>query len=232
MGRSRKTVWRWRILTFLLLLILAAGAAGWWYSLRWMPPRAGYGVQGVVMGEGDAPLTLSPLRQVRADFVYLEASRGASGRDARFGRNLAALAGSGIPHGAVHLYDPCVDAEEQAANFVTIVPRDAGLLPPAIALEKLASACGDPIVEAGLESELTTFINQIEGHTGQPVVLKVSPAFEERYAIASRIERNLWLEEDYLEPDYAGRPWTLWTANSRLRNPANGETMRWVVVQP
>ena len=232
MGRSRRTVWRWRILAVLALLVLAASAAGWWYALRWAPPRAGYAVQGLVTGEAEGPISLSPLRQARADFVYLEASRGGNGRDASFGRNLAVLAGAGIPHGAVHLYDPCVDAEEQAANFVTIVPRDADLLPPAIALAKLASACGDPIVEAGLESELTTFINQIEGHTGQPVVLKITPEFEKRYAIASRIERNLWLEQDYLEPDYAGRPWTLWTANSHLRNPANGERMRWVVVQP
>ena len=231
MGRSRKTVWRWRILATLLLLVLAATAAGWWYALRWMPLRAEFAVQGMITGEAEGPVSLSPLRQARADFVYLEASGGGDGRDASFGRNLAVLAGSGIPHGAVHIYDPCVDADRQAANFVTIVPRDAGQLPPAIALSKLASECGDAIVEAGLESELTTFINQIEGHTGQPVVLKVSPAFEARYGIAARIERNLWLEQDYLQPDYAGRPWTLWTANRSLRNPANGETMRWVVLR-
>ena len=37
----------------------------------------------------------------------------------------------------VHAYDPCVAAERQAGNFVTIVPRDPMLLPPAIALERL-----------------------------------------------------------------------------------------------
>lgn len=232
MGRKKKSRWRSWIRALLVLGLTGAGLWLWWKSAHWVPERTEFPVQGVITGEAEGIVDLSALRTARADFAYLEASRGADGRDATFGRNLAALADTGIRHGAVHAYDPCVPAERQAANFVTIVPRDAGLLPPAIELEKLASECGDPIVEAGVESELTTFINQVEGHAGQPVVLKVSPEFEEQYHIASRIERNLWLESDWLQPDYAGRPWTLWTANSRIDNPANGEPMRWVVLQP
>jgi lysozyme len=72
----------------------------------------------------------------------------------------------------------------------------------------------------------------VEGHVGQPAVLKVSPGFEERYHIAGRIERNLWLTRDWWQPDYAGRPWTLWTANAALRTEAGEEPVRWVVLQP
>ena len=231
MGKKKKSILRFWIEAVLFIALLGMGAWLWWTTREWEPARAEYPVQGVLTGEAEGMIDLSALRSARADFVYLEASRGGEGRDAVFGLNLAALAGTGIRHGAVHAYDPCVPAERQAANFVTIVPRDADLLPPAIALGKLASECGDPVVEAAVESELTTFINQVEGHMGQPVVLKVSPEFEEATRIASRIERNLWLESDFIEPDYAGRPWTLWTANSRAKNPVSGEPMRWVVVQ-
>ena len=232
MGKKKKSILRFWIEALLLVALVGTGIYLWWYAMRWAPPRADYPVQGLVTGETEGVIDISALRTARADFVYLEASSGADGRDRTFGRNLAALADTGIPHGAVHAYDPCVSAGEQAANFVTIVPRDPGLLPPAIALDKLASACGDPVKEAALESELTTFINQVEGHAGQPVVLRIGQDFERQYGIASDIERNLWLESDWVEPDYAGRPWTLWTVNSRLENPANGEAMRWVVVQP
>lgn len=232
MGKKKKSIWRIWIQALLFLGLVAGGGFVWWQSKHWSPPRADYPVQGVITGEAEGVVDLSALRTARADFVYLEASSGADHRDASFGRNLAALAGTDIPHGAVHAYDPCVPAEDQAANFVTIVPRDPDLMPPVIALSRPPSDCGDPVIEAGLESELTTFINQVEGHAGQPVVLKISPEFEEQYGIASRIERNLWLERDWLAPDYAGRPWTLWTANRQLTNPANGEPMRWVVVQP
>ena len=47
-----------------------------------------------------------------------------------------------------------------------------------------------------------------------------------------RVERNLWLERDWFQPDYAGRPWTLWTANAALRTAAGPEPVQWVVIQP
>ena len=231
MGRKRAISWRMRIAALAVLLALGAGGWAWWQAQHWAPPRAEFPVQGVLIGARDAAADFTALRAIGADFAYLEASVGASGRDARFAANLQRVRGSGLRFGAVHAYDPCVPAERQAANFVTIVPRDDMLLPPAIALDKLADDCANPVSEAAVESELTTFINQVEGHVGQPAVLKVSPEFEERYRIAGRIERNLWLTRDWWQPDYAGRPWTLWTANGALRTEA-GEPVRWVVVQP
>jgi lysozyme len=231
-GKKRAYSWRRRFAALLLLVALGGGAWLWWQGRHWTPARAQFPVQGVLIGAADGPVDFKALRAVGADFAYLEASRGASGRDPAFAANLERARASGLPFGVVHAYDPCVPAERQAANFVTIVPRDSSLLPPAIALDKLAEHCADPASEAGLESELTTFLNQIEGHVGKPVVLKLAPAFEERYHIAARIERNLWLERDWFQPGYAGRPWTLWTANSALATEAGDAPVRWVVVQP
>lgn len=232
MGRKSTGRWRWRILALFLLVFMIGAAWIWWQSQSWRPSRAEYPVQGMLLGEKDGPVTAALLRAAGAGFVYFEASAGSEGRDARFAENLAAIAGSGLPFGAVHLYDPCVPADRQVANFVTIVPRDPEQLPPVISLDKLASTCGDPVIEAGVESELMTFINQVENHTGQPAVLRISQAFEQKYAVAARIERSLWLERDFFEPDYAGRPWTLWTANTYLRAGFGDGPVRWVVVQP
>ncbi|WAT16806.1 glycoside hydrolase family 25 protein [Aurantiacibacter sp. MUD11] len=216
----------------LLFGLIGLGVVVWSRVGEWQPPRDKYPSQGALIGVADGAVDFPALRGLGADFVYLEASRGAEDRDANFARNLAAATDAGLRHGVVHAYDPCVPAERQAANFVTIVPRDADLLPPAIALDKLASECGNPVIEAGLESELTTFINQVEGHAGQPVLLKVSAGFEQQHRIATRLERNLWLERDFAQPDYAGRPWTLWTATTYLRGDAVDGSLRWVVVQP
>ena len=232
MGRKRAFSWRKRLAALLVLSLAGAGGWLWWQGQHWAPPRTDYPQQGVLVGARDGEADFRALKAIGADFVYLEASAGASARDAAFAANLARVRASGLPFGVVHAYDPCVAAERQAANFVTIVPRDEMLLPPAIALAALAGDCGDPVSEAGVESELTTFLNQVEGHAGKPAVLKLAPAFEERYHIAARIERNLWLERDWLEPTYAGRPWTLWTANSSLRTAASDAPLRWVVLQP
>jgi lysozyme len=232
MGRKRAYSWRTRIAAAAGLVALGAGGWLWWQAQHWAPSRSEFPVQGVLIGAADGVADFKALRAIGADFAYLEASNGASARDSRFAANLQRVRDSGLRFGAVHAYDPCIPAERQAANFVTTVPRDETLLPPAIALDKLAGECPDPVSEAAVESELTTFLNQVEGHVGQPAVLKVSPEFQERYRIAGRLERSLWLTRDWRQPDYAGRPWTLWTANGALRTEAGDTPVRWIVLQP
>lgn len=231
MGKKRAFGWRARIGGALLFVALAGGGWAWWKSEHWRPEASAFPVQGVLVGARDGPVDFTAFRAIGASFAYLEASEGANRRDPAFARNLRAVRGSGLNFGAVHRYDPCVAAERQSANFMTTVPREDGLLPPAIALTRTAEDCPERVSEQAVESELTTFLNQIEGHIGQPAVLLVSPEFEEEYGVANKIERNLWLERDWLQPDYAGRPWTLWTANSHYRNEASEEPVRWVVLQ-
>lgn len=232
MGRKRVFGWRWRIAGTVTLVALLAGGWGWWRLQHWRPDAKAFPVEGVEIGASDGKADFQAFKAIGARFAYLDASDGANARDPAFSRNLAAAREAGLKAGAVHRYDPCVPADKQAANFVTIVPRDRSLLPPAIELDALADHCPKRVSEAAVESELTTFLNEIEGHVGQPAVLKVSKAFESRYHIAGTLERNLWLSRDWLQPDYAGRPWTLWTANSAYRNEASENPVRWVVLQP
>ena len=149
-----------------------------------------------------------------------------------FVKNFEDARAAGMKVGAVHRYDPCQPAERQSANFVTVVPRDPAMLPAAVWLDQLADDCPIKVGDAAVESELTTFLNQIETHTGKAAVLKISRRFERRYKIAARVDRNVWLEQLRFAPDYAGRPWALWTANDRLVTEALEGGVRWVVVQP
>jgi lysozyme len=232
MGRKQTIRTRWRVVAALAIIALAAAVWGWWKFSHWTPSREAFPLQGVLIGAGDGNPSFVSLKAVGAQFAYLEASQGATGRGPGFIRELAAARAAGLQAGAVHRYDPCVPADVQAANFVTVVPRDEALLPPAVELDKIADQCSGKVSDAEVESELTTFLNQIEGHAGKPALLKISASFEERYHFASRVERNLWLTREWFEPDYAGRPWTLWTANTRLISDASASPLRWVVVQP
>ena len=214
-----------------LLLAIVGGGWGWWQLRHWQPPRSTFAVQGVQISAVDGAVDWKAIRSIGADFAYIDASASAFARDPAFVANLEAARASGLRVGALHRYDPCQPADRQAANFVTIVPREAHMLPPAVDLAMLADDCPVKVSDAAVESELMTFINQIETHTGKAAILKLSPAFEGRYHIAHAIDRNLWLSRDRLEPDYAGRPWTLWTANSALTNDADDQPLRWVVVR-
>ncbi|MEN9683306.1 MAG: hypothetical protein RLZZ427_1057 [Pseudomonadota bacterium] len=232
MARNRKGSWKLRLLGVVVLIGLAGGAYAWWDMIHWCPERATYPVQGVEIGASDGIVDWKALRAIGADFAYIDASASAFARDPAFVKNFEDARAAGMQIGAVHQYDPCQPAERQAANFVTVVPRDASLLPPTVELDMLADSCPVKVTDAAVQSELMTFLNQIETHTGKATILKISAPFESRYHAGAQLDRKLWLVRNRFQPDYAGRPWTLWTANTALTNAADAEPVRWVVVQP
>ncbi|HKR91342.1 glycoside hydrolase family 25 protein [Novosphingobium sp.] len=221
-----------RLLAGMLLVVIIAGAWAWWHLHHWRPDRSAYPVQGVEIGADDGDVNWKSLKAIGVDFAYVDASASAFARDPGFVTNFEAAKAAGLQVGAVHRYDPCQPAEKQAANFVTTVPRDPALLPSAVELDMLADQCPVRVSDARVESELMTFLNQVETHTGKAVILKVTSRFQARYAIANKLDRNLWLVRDRLLPDYAGRPWALWTANTDLANEIVQGGLRWVVAQP
>lgn len=226
---------RWRLIPALAIVLALAALAAWYWAIHWAPDRTRYAVQGLWLDAGDGAVEWPTLKATGpgghgADFVYLTASSGAAVRDPAFARSLDAARAAGLQVGAVHVYDLCVAADVQASNFVTTVPRDRHLLPAAIALDLDPQHCPDPPGQAVIDSELTTFLNEIERHLGRPVVLMPSPALEARYHLAARIDRNVWVSGDFRPPTYVARPWVLWTATHRLRLAGVGGPVRWVVV--
>lgn len=218
----------WLLLAVLVTAGLAAGA--WWESRRWEPDRARFPVQGVWLDAHDGAADWPLIKAHGADFVYLTASEGPGRRDETFTSGLDGARKAGLQVGAVHVYDLCAPADAQAGSFVTVVPRDDALLPPAVALDIDSRSCPQPPGEAAMQSELTTFLNQIEKHTERPAILMVSRSFEARYHLAARVDRNLWVAGDFLEPSYTGRPWVMWTATARLRMAGVEGPVRWVAV--
>ena len=228
---------RWLLVPGLVLVLGLAALAGWWWAIHWAPDRTRYPVQGLWLDAGDGAVEWHTIKANGpgghgADFVYLTASTGADKRDDAFAPGFDAARAAGLQVGAVHVYDLCAPADAQASNFVTTVPRDKRMLPAAIAIDLDPKRCPEPPGEASIDSELTTFLNEVERHLGRPVVLMPSAAAERRYHLAARIDRNVWVTGDMLAPDYASRPWVLWTATHRLRLAGVAGPVRWVVVQP
>lgn len=226
LGGNRKLV-RWGII---LLGVALASYAVWSYVTGWAPSRDAYPVQGIVVNASNGEPIWAELGATGVDFAYITAVEGAGGRDPQFQANLAAVQDAGIRFGALHHFDMCRSASDQATMFITSVPRNDRALPPAVQLDFSETCKGRPN-RALILSELATFLNQIEAHSGTPAILLLTPEFEKEYQVSKSIDRNIWLEGNGISPDYSARPWVMWTANTLRRVSGIDGPVRWVVVR-
>ena len=224
--------WLWRLAALAVLFGLAFAAWLWWDMRSWRPDPDLYPEQGALVPAGTAPVRFETLKAIGARFVYLPLEAGADAEGpGGFADRFAQARKAGLRVGVLLDFDPCLGADAQSGMFAQMVPRDPELLPPAIGLQRLADGCDPKVSDAAVESELMTLINQIELHAGKPAILRLSPAFQDRHKTATALARDLWLARDRARPDYAGRPWLLWSANSARVTEASEEPVEWVVVQ-
>ena len=197
----------------------------------WAPPREQYPVQGMSVGQENGSIDWSVVGATGVDFAYLEATSGAQLRDPTFAANVAGAREAGVRRGAIHSYSLCKLASDQATLFVTTVPRGDDLLPPAV---KMAydEACSDRPARELVLSELNTFLNQIEAHSGKPAIIALSREFEEDYALSGSLARTFWLFENFFPPDYAAQPWVMWRASDMRRISGVDGPVDWNVVRP
>ncbi len=202
----------------------------WSYATGWAPSRDEYAVQGIVVSEANGKPDWAQLGATGVDFAYITAVEGARGRDTQFQANLEGVKQAGIRYGALHHFDICRLASDQATLFITTVPRSEAALPPAVQLDFSETCKGRPN-RALILSELATFLGQIEAHSGMPAILLLTPEFEKEYQVSSAIDRTVWLEGNWFLPDYSARPWVMWTANTARHISGIEGAVRWAVVR-
>lgn len=219
-----------RRLLISLAIPVAALILAYYYAGQWRPERALYPTQGATLGAANAPIAIGRLRAAGVDFAYFDASDGASRHDPTYLDNRAKARAAGLRYGAVHHYDLCAMASEQAANFARYVPRDHGMLPPILRLD--FAGCTRRPTRALVLSELTTFLAQVEAHAGLPMMLMPDKDFERTYAVSAAFERSVGVVGDFRTPDYAARHWALWQASDWARLDGVDGAVRWNVVYP
>jgi lysozyme len=225
-GDVRK-IWRWSAIALATLLGVYAV---WSYVTGWAPSTGEYPVQGIVVSEANGTPTWSTLGATGVDFAYLTATDGATHRDTSFESNLEGVTQAGIRYGALHHFDICRLASDQATLFITTVPRSENALPPVVQVDFSDTCKGRP--NRGLIlSELGTFISEIEAHSGKPAILLLGKDFEEEYQVSKSIDRTVWAESNWFLPDYTARPWVLWTANTGRRISGIDGSVRWAVMR-
>ena len=212
------------------IVLVAAGAigiGGWGYATHWRPSPVRYPLQGIDLPADATVLAWGSVRAAGADFAYLAATAGTAVRAPAFEANWQALPEAGLRRGAVHLFAPCGDGRAQADAFNIVVPHDIDALPPAVAIDEVGDCPPARVV-----TEVRRFAAAVEAHAGKPVLLRVSRAAEDAYALAASLDRPVWVTGNFFRPGYAPRPWRMWRASDRRRIDGIEPPLNWDVVAP
>ncbi|WP_245953582.1 glycoside hydrolase family 25 protein [Parasphingopyxis lamellibrachiae] len=214
-----------------LLLAALAAIALWQVAIHWHPVTSQYPVQGVTIGADQGDVHWPTLRAAGADFAYIHATDGDIDRDPNFAHHWQGAHDAGLRHGAIHIWELCRLAVDQATNFVATVPPDGDALPPAIILD-FENNCADRPDVSVFISELATFLQMIEAHAESPALLYVTREFDATYQVTSRVERSFWLPRRLFKPDFGAVPWVMWEASDIRRVEGVENPVRWNVVRP
>lgn len=171
-------------------------------------------VRGVDASHHQGDIDWVRVRRDGIEFAYLKATEGSSFTDPRFVASTRAARAAGLRVGGYHYFTLCSAGVPQAEHFVDVLGSvgSRGSMPPAIDLELLGN-CADPPPRADLLREVRAFVDTVEARTGQRVVVYAYPEFEERFRIATALQRRQWVRDIGSTPPT--RDWWIWQKDDR-----------------
>ena len=179
-------------LTFCFLLLLPSAQA----------------VEGMDVSVFQGEVDFAAARRDGIESVYIRASYGPGGVDARFIQNCAAAEAAGLPFGLYHYLeaqDP-EGARREADNFVSLLRTQNYACRPALDFENYRGLDSRQATAAAL-----AFLERVEELTGQTPMI-----YADGYAASAKLEEAvaaypLWLAQwDVEAPSLAGTPWQDW----------------------
>lgn len=217
-----------RLILGAVAVLAVAAIVAWRWSSAWHPEAARFPIQGLTVAADNGPVDWRMVRARGADFAFITASNGTT-RDRAFEGNWNGAHDAGLRHGALHLFSLCDPTADQVTAYLTTVPRAADALPAALALD-FAPGCDARPTRAQVLTAIRGFLSPAEYHDGRPMMLRISPAFEDEYRVSEAIVRPLWATRRFFAPDYLARPWRIWQANPARRIDGVAQPVAWSVV--
>ena len=196
--------------TFALLALFGASVAmlgGWW------TPLAARYVQGVDVSWHQGPIDWRTLAADGVAFAYIKATEGGDHVDERFAFNWREAAAAGLYRGAYHFFTLCQPGARQAANFIAVVPRDAGALPAAVDLEHMGPCRQGPTM-TDIVGEARIFMDALETHYGVRPIIYTTREFHDAYLRDVTGER-FWIRSIGVPPRFRERDWIIWQHHNR-----------------
>jgi lysozyme len=211
---------RWLLLP--LGAVVAVGLGGLGLSRGWWRPNypdpARFPVWGIDVshhqGHIDWPAVAG---EPHLAFAYVKATEGGDWTDPRFQENWREARRAGLRVGAYHFFTFCRPPLDQARHFLSVLPRDAGMLAPAVDLE-FGGNCRRTPERHSLQRDLAAWLQAVEAATGSRPVIYVTREAYDAFLDGSEVAHPIWIRDIWAEPRLLkDTPWAFWQFANRGR---------------
>lgn len=202
------------LLTFLCLLILATLL---YTGIVWPNTLfvSNYNVRGIDVSSYQQHIDWKRVAQTgQYRFVFIKATEGKNYKDAYFQANWRETKAYGLLRGAYHFYTAYRTGIEQANNYISVVPKEAGMLPPVLDLE-VSGADSQKMLH-----EITVFLDRLEQYYGmKPIIYTDFDRYTE-YVKGHFEDYPIWIRDVFTPVQWSSvKQWTFWQYSDRGHVP-------------
>lgn len=200
----RRSVWRVVPVLLCLLTVAILWYTGIIWPNSWLVSKNS--VQGLDVSSYQKQIDWERVAQTgKYTFVFIKATEGITYQDAYFQTNWRGAKEQGLLRGAYHFYTVSLSGAEQADNYIHMVPKEAGMLPPVLDLEVSGKD------HQAMLHEISVFLQRLEHHYGMKPIIYTDLNRYAEYIKGHFEEYAIWIGEALFPIQWSGVPnWTFW----------------------
>ncbi|MBD5551250.1 MAG: glycoside hydrolase family 25 protein [Lachnospiraceae bacterium] len=179
------------------------------------PSEAAYPIRGVDVSYYQGEIDWEILAGEDINFAFIKATEGSGHIDTKFEENWEQAGKTDLERGAYHFFSFESTGEAQAEHFISVVPKEEGMLCPVIDIEFYGNLFyNKPDVEK-TRKELRSLLNALEAYYGVKPLIYATESSYSTYIRGAFDEYPLWIRNVYFSPNM-GMPgkWTFWQYDS------------------
>ncbi len=179
------------------------------------PSKNNFPVKGIDISHHQGKINWTDLENSKIEFIFIKASEGGDFKDPNFNDNWNNAKNSNFHVGAYHFYRVCKNGEEQAENYIQIVPKNINNLPPVVDLE-FSGNCNTNKTKKQILLEIQNCLDILENYYEQIPILYVTNEFYNEYLTNKFLKYPIWIRSIYLKPKLIdNRKWLFWQYSNR-----------------
>lgn len=191
---------------------------------RLYDPGWQYPIKGVDVSHHQGEIDWNALVADDVSFTYIKATEGGDWIDTRFAENWEGAGKTGVLRGAYHFFTLCTSGADQAANMLSAVPDEEGMLPPAVDLEFAGNCSARPTV-AEFRTELDAFLDELTAHYRMTPVIYTNAHFYQEYLDDDPPDVVWWIQTTVVPP-WGSPEWTIWQHTPGPKAGVDGDVDR------